>query len=393
MSKIVNSWDEWSPLKRIIVGRVRGTQIPAPEPNWQYPNAEGGFPLGSWGMFPEEMVDKAEEQQENFVKMLEKRGVTVDRVVLHPVTLSPTPVSTPDWTQLNMHGISNPRDMFITMGNEIIECAGSHRSRWYEYLHLRPLFQEYFKQDPDFLWSSAPKPRLTEKSYVRNWDYLAGQVWDTETKNKMITDWQYQLTEEEPLWDGADGARAGRDIFWKCSAVTNRSGLDWLKRHFAARGIRVHPIIFDYRAYGDYKTWHIDCELTMVRPGLVITNPSGPIYNQEIIDLFKRNDWEMVVAAPAVYEYNAPVSLCGTFGHDAGGQHGTSIISMNTLSLDTKAIFVEAHETAYMEQLDNMGIEVIPVPYQHVVPFGGALHCTTLDVYRESAQGDYFPKQ
>ena len=99
MAKIVNSWDEWSPLKRIIVGRVRGTQIPAPEPNWQYPNAEGGFPLGSWGMFPKDMVEKAEEQQENFVKLLEKRGVIVDRVELHPVTLSPTPVSTPDWTQ------------------------------------------------------------------------------------------------------------------------------------------------------------------------------------------------------------------------------------------------------------------------------------------------------
>ena len=30
--KIVNSWNEWDPLKHVIVGRADGTCIPAPEP-------------------------------------------------------------------------------------------------------------------------------------------------------------------------------------------------------------------------------------------------------------------------------------------------------------------------------------------------------------------------
>ena len=47
MAKIVNSWDEWAPLKHTIVGRVLGSQIPAPEPNWYYPATKGGYPLGS----------------------------------------------------------------------------------------------------------------------------------------------------------------------------------------------------------------------------------------------------------------------------------------------------------------------------------------------------------
>ena len=38
-------------------------------------------------------------------------------------------------------------------------------------------------------------------------------------------------------------------------------------------------------------------------------------------------------------------------------------------------------------------IEVVPIPYEHVIPLGGALHCTTLDVYREGTCEDYFPKQ
>ena len=32
MPKVVNSWNEWDPLKRVIVGRPEGTNIPAPEP-------------------------------------------------------------------------------------------------------------------------------------------------------------------------------------------------------------------------------------------------------------------------------------------------------------------------------------------------------------------------
>lgn len=220
MAKIVNSWDEWAPLKRTIVGRVRGTQVPAPEPSWEYPANNGGFPLGTWGMFPEEMTARAEEQQENFVKILEKRGIVVDRVVLHDVMLKPTPISTPDWTQQNMRGISCPRDVFIVVGNEIIETPNCIRSRWYEYLNLRPLFQDYFKQDPDFLWLSAPKPRLTEKSYQKNYFYNVFHKFDEQEMIRRTSENDYQLTEEEPLWDGADAARAGRDIFWNITLVS-----------------------------------------------------------------------------------------------------------------------------------------------------------------------------
>lgn len=45
MPKIVNSWNEWDPLKRVIVGRPEGTNIPAPELAWQHDLPEGGYPL------------------------------------------------------------------------------------------------------------------------------------------------------------------------------------------------------------------------------------------------------------------------------------------------------------------------------------------------------------
>ena len=45
----------------------------------------------------------------------------------------------------------------------------SYRSRWFEYLCYRPLLQKFFDQDPEMKWESAPKPRLTEKSYRPNY--------------------------------------------------------------------------------------------------------------------------------------------------------------------------------------------------------------------------------
>ena len=54
---------------------------------------------------------------------------------------------------------------------------------------------------------------------------------------------------------------------------------------------------------------------------------------------------------------------------------------------------VEAHEKAYCDQLDKLGMEVDAIPYDKVIPFGGALHCTTLDINRVGGCEDYFPNQ
>ena len=165
-------------------------------------------------------------------------------------------ISTPDWTQLNQHGINNTRDLFLPMGNEIQEATCCRRERWFEYLNLRPLFEQYFKEDPEFLWTSAPRPRLTDESYEKNYWYNFFNVWTDEEKNERLHDWEFQTTEKEPLWDAADACRFGKDIFWQASAVTNKAGMDWLKRYWGAKGIRIHHVQFEC----DYHPVHIDVE-------------------------------------------------------------------------------------------------------------------------------------
>jgi len=187
------------------------------------------------------------------------------------------------------------------------------------------------------------------------------------------------------LWDAADAARAGKDVFWQASSVTNRSGMDWLQRYFGAKGIRIHPIMFDSEE--SFHPWHIDVCLILVRPGLAMYNPKGPILTEEAKKLFEINDWELVPAAEPTHYYENTVGLYGE------EHEGPSIISMNTFSLGPNTICVEAKELKYIDQLTKLGFEVVEVPYEAVVPFGGMLHCTTLDVYREGTCEDYFPKQ
>ncbi len=386
MTKIVNAWNEWDPLKRLILGRPEGTHVAGPEPGVYSNQPEGGFPLGAHGTYPLEMVDEANEQMDYFVSVLESRGITVDRVQVHPVHNGANPNGTPDWTAPNVRGTNCPRDLFMVVGNEIMEAAGAIRSRWYEHLNLRPIFERYFKDDPECLWTAAPKPRMTDESYVRNFWFDYYNAWDDATRRKHMEQSSFQLTDKEPMWDAACCMRMGKDIFWYHSCVTNNAGIDWLKRYFGAKGLRVHELQFGTTS-DVYYAFHIDVIICPIRPGLLIHNPTRPFLNEEAVELFTRNGWEIVEAVEPTFEYEEVLDAFGT------PRRGKNPIYMNTLSLGPNTICVEAHETAYIDQLEDLGMEVIPIPYDKVVPFGGSLHCTTVDVTREGGLEDYFPNQ
>ncbi|MGD8457055.1 MAG: serine/threonine protein kinase [Anaerolineales bacterium] len=368
---VVNSWNEWDPLKHIIVGRADGTMVQAPEPACQRNFPEYGFPLGTYGPLPEEMEEKAKEQLDNFAAMLEKRGIRVDRPT--PMDFSQT-VQTPDWVQESMFGVMPPRDILLTVGNEIVEATMSQRSRWFEFIAYRPLLQRYFEEDPNFRWGAAPKPRLTDKSFVLDfWNEFEKKDYEQQLEDYTYKK-QWGLTEEEPLFDAADVGRFGKDLFVQRSVTTNGAGIDWLRRHFPDH--RVHEVYFK-----DTDPVHIDATFVPVRPGLVIGNQVRVPLEKRMVELFEKNGWEIVLCADPHFSGKLPLSFCSQW------------LSMNILVLDPKTVCVEAHEEAQMDQFDKLGFEVIPVPFADVAAFGGGLHCATADVYREGDCEDYFPKQ
>lgn len=366
----VCSWNEWDPLKHVIVGRADGTMVQAPEPAVERNWPEYGFPRGTYGPLPKEMEAKANEQLDNFSRMLEKRGIRVDRP--SPLDFSQA-VQTPDWKQATMFGCMPPRDVLLTVGPEILEATMSARSRWFEYLVYRPLLERYFQEDPNFRWESAPKPRLTERTYKKDyWKNFDLMSEEEKLERTLRRDWG--LTEAEPCFDAADVARCGKDLIVQQSTVTNAAGISWLRRHFPNH--HVHSVIFKEDA-----PMHIDATFVPLRPGLALSNRQRKPLTQEMLDLFKKNDWEIVECAKPAHNKKAKLSFCSVW------------LSMNILILDPKTIAVEEAEKEQMEQFDKLGFEVVPVPFWDVAAFGGGLHCATADVYREGALEDYFPKQ
>jgi glycine amidinotransferase len=346
--------------------------VQAPEPAVQRDWPEHGFPFGTYGPMPQEMTDRANECLDNFAAMLQERGIRVDRPT--PIDFSQQ-VGTPDWVQDSMFGCMPPRDFLTTIGNEILEATMSYRSRWFEHLCYRPLLEHYFEQDPDFRWEAAPKPRLTAESYVSTDNFW---LWfETLTEEEQMAHThrkQWNLTEKEPLFDAADIGRFGKDLFVQRSTTTNAAGIDWLRRHFPDH--RVHEVTFREAA-----PMHIDATFVALRPGLALSNRKRVPLQPELYELFRKNDWQIVECAEPVHDKKAKLSFASIW------------LSMNILMLDEKTVCVEEQEKAQIEQLDQLGFEVIPVPFWDVAAFGGGLHCATVDVYREGTLQDYFPNQ
>ena len=156
--------------------------------------------------------------------------------------------------------------------------------------------------------------------------------------------------------------------------TTNLKGIDWIKRHY--KDHRVHAVNFP----GDPYPIHIDATFTPIRDGLIINNPQRRLPKEQR-KLFEKNGWEIIDSAQPAH--NSPPPLC----------YSSVWLSMNVLVLDPKTVCVEKSEIYQADQLDKLGMEVIPVELRDAYAFGGGIHCCTADVYRQGELQDYFPKQ
>ena len=79
---VVNSWNEWDPLKHIIIGKADHSCIAWPEPALDAKVPENSLMKGMNGPRPLETVEKANSQLDNLANILEQRGIRVDRPLL-----------------------------------------------------------------------------------------------------------------------------------------------------------------------------------------------------------------------------------------------------------------------------------------------------------------------
>ena len=106
---IVNSWNEWDPLKHVIVGKADGCCIPAPEPALDAKVPEDSDMRGQYGPRTKDTVDKANELLDNFSSILEKRGIKVDRPT--PINFNQT-TSTPVVNEVTEDGVTMEHSVY-----------------------------------------------------------------------------------------------------------------------------------------------------------------------------------------------------------------------------------------------------------------------------------------
>jgi glycine amidinotransferase len=366
---IVNSWNEWDPLEEIVVGCADGASFEPTEPGNrpQIRDASPATPFPT-GPKPADALARANDELAGLVALLESHGVRVRRPTPQDFC---QPIRTPHFEVANQYCAVCPRDVMVTVGNEIIEATMSRRARYFEYEAYRGLVYQYWNADPSIVWTTAPKPSMSDAMYRQDfWD------WPLSERHARMHSFEFCIKQDEVVFDAADMSRFGRDIVIQESMTTNRSGITWLRRHLEPKGFRVHSVHFPL----DFFPSHIDCTFVPLRPGLILTNPDRPLRDGEQ-QLFFNNDWQFVDAPKPTTDNDAMPKFC----------QSSKWLSMNVLSIGPNKVICEEQEKPLQELLYELDFEVFPLPFRNVFEFGGSLHCATWDVRRTGICEDYFP--
>jgi len=355
----VNSHNEWDPLEEVIVGRLEEAMLPDAQliNRHTFPLGDedvlseimslGGFP------YPQEMIEAADRDLNQFIHILESEGVTVRRPDLVDYSL---PFRSPTWKAPSGASSANPRDPFIVVGDQIIETPMADRSRFFEAWAFRSLFKEYFRAGAR--WVSAPRPQLTDELYKPGFQ-------SRETGDENI---EYVLTEFEPAFDAADFVRCGRDIIGQKSHVTNQIGIDWLQRHLGDE-YRVHAI-----QSRSPQAMHIDTTVMPLAPGKMLINPDW-VDVDNFPAAFK--DWDLLPAPRPVEPDREEIRLMSKWAN------------MNMLAIGDNRIICEERQEPMIQALKGWGFTPIPCPFESYHPFLGSFHCATLDIRRTGELRSY----
>jgi len=377
----LNSYDEWSPLREVIVGSALNYTSHERElsfdlffhdnlvrSEWCYPRlsirAGNGQEASRQSPIRQRYVDELNEDVEGIAKALEELSVRVLRPMdLHPTT---TEVRTLAWSAAVVPPL-NVRDTTLIAGDEIIETAPMIRSRYFENQFLAPIFADYFRRGAR--WTVMPRPLMTDASfdtsYADSSNTMGGPVEPICEQSPSPYDVGFEI-----MFDGAQCLRLGRDIVVNASTANHEMAVDWLERHLAGR-FRIHRM---YRLSDS----HIDSMVLALRPGTLL------VRSKQVADFLPEplRRWDMIVP-PAPAENSFP-------RYDDDDLILTSpFIDLNVLSVSPDTVLVNDACPELMRTLERNRFTVVPVRHRHRRLFGGGFHCFTLDTVRDGGPDDY----
>lgn len=389
----INSHNEWDKLREVIVGTVDhfsiGLEFHTPKPDESLFHkavkiAERARP--SW------YVDEVGEDLAGLCEVLTKFGAKILRPKdYHAENL----FRTPDWSSTGKD-LYNVRDIHIIFGDTVVVGPSSARCRYFEPNAFYDIWYEYF--EAGFKWITAPKPRLLGQYLVPYYRDGEEVLTDEDVIQQKLSggraEKHFRLTEDEILFDAANVIRMGRDLLYLISSTGNAKGAQWLQMILGA----------DYRVHTTttYRSSHLDSTILPLKPGLVLINSARvtpetcpPVFKKWDKIWFGANvddmaplpqeelDFQKNVREKAYYEL-LELGVESDLNHMSSPWAG-----LNVLSLDENTVLVHDRQTKLIQELERHKFKVIPIRMRHCYTMLGGLHCSTLDLVRDSKLESY----
>jgi len=380
----LNSNNEWDPLKAVVVGTVEGFS-----PGLEFTagasektRAQAGELAGK--AFPAWYLDEVAEDLEGLCSIFRQARVTVLRPRWDAETAR---FSTPHWSASGFD-IYNVRDLHIVFGNTLVVSAPSSRFRLFEPYAFRELLYGHFFAE-GFRWLSAPPPRLRGE-YLHEIERPRSDLEATEDAlhgklSSGLSEKFHRLDNDEIIFDAANIIRVDRDILFLVSSTGNQKAAQWLSQALGP----------DYRVHltHTYRSSHLDSTILPLRPGVVLLN-GARVSEKSCPEVFKVWDklyftevapvpepeveFHQSVRAP-IYRQLRESGVESTLEHMSSPWAG-----LNVMSIDPNTVLVHDRQATMIKALEAKKFTVVPVRMRHCYTMLGGLHCTTLDVVRDS---------
>ena len=355
----VNSFDEWTQLKQVIVGHADGYNSHDIDSSFRLFYLDNVKPPDHMKeiTIPAKFVDELQEDIELLVETLQQAKVEVLRPA--PLRKRKKFVS-PNWESREVPPL-NIRDQTIIIGETIVETAPHQRARYFENNYLKPLFYKYFQDGSS--WVSMPNPTLGRYS-------LDESFFDFDTEISYDDASHAQGIGFEMILDGAQCIRFGKDIIVNVANRNHQLGLAWLRRVFNE---------FTFWELNGVADSHIDSLIVPLRPGLLM------LRNSDLRSYLppKIQSWDTIYP-PEIAEDNFP-----DYSH-FGFNLASKYIDTNVLSINETTVIANSLCPEIIKLLDSNGFDVIPVRHRHRRLYNGGFHCFTLDTVRTGKKENYF---
>lgn len=354
MTKPVNVWSEFQPLKKVVLG------APFPPDTFDWHKDEETRNVMRQ-IFEETAEDIAELE-----KILLGLGIEVVRPKNIFTITGKQQIQLP-WMNCSFpnHPLM-PRDTIMPYGNTIFECFSGSDNRYFENLAYYDHIAEWFKGGAD--WVSMPGAMVESG---RGYDHYAEQ--------------------NTVLYHAANMIKCGNTVLFSCAYEEDQKrgkgtllGKEWMKREISNRYPSTR--FLDIPVGG-----HIDGKIALLKPGVLMT------WNRDWVPEEMQN-WTIIEVED---DFDMPADFLNTrkrrfykdyverwLGHWVGFAD-ESVFDVNVFSVDEKTVICTGYNEQAFAEMEANGITPILWRFRHQYFWDGGIHCLTSDIVREGDCEDY----